>query len=201
MSEIVLDTRPRCASTGWYLGVPVPCELHLGHDVEGTLHHWTSPMDGAHSTEWATGDVNDDMPLGEVKSWFEGRLHGGMSTECPVCHQNAKVYRRTINASMARSLVRMYRIAGLDTINITKAIPADSREEGKLRYWGLVESAGKRGLWRVTEKGRDWLLLRVTVPRYCYVYDDVPIEMGGDEISFRDVVEMSDADYRELVGV
>lgn len=40
-ARIVVDTRPRCKSHGDYLGDPVPCDLHKGHDGK---HLWQMPM-------------------------------------------------------------------------------------------------------------------------------------------------------------
>ena len=114
--------------------------------------------------------------LADAKRWLKQRLlnKGGI---CPVCTQLAKVYRRQINAGMACSLITMYRNFGLEFGYIPE-LPAKSREEGKLVHWGLVVEAqeprpdgGRAGWWRVTEKGEDFILHGLKVPKHTLIYD------------------------------
>lgn len=37
MTGLQVDKRPRCKSRGLYSGLPVPCDLHRGHDGK---HQW-----------------------------------------------------------------------------------------------------------------------------------------------------------------
>lgn len=131
--------------------------------------------------------------LVEAQEWLRRRVDDG--EQCPCCTQFAKVYRRAINAGMAWSLVQMYRAARLEWQHIPTTVGGRSREEGKLRYWGLVEEelerredGGRAGYWRVTGKGEDWLYGRTTVPRYARIYDARCLGLVGDPTTLQDAL-------------
>jgi hypothetical protein len=119
---------------------------------------------------------DDSALLGEARTWLREQA-SGKGAACPCCTQFTKVYRRTLNAGMARSLVTMYRTAGLDWQHVPTTTIGGSREEGKLKYWGLVEEADERhggqraGWWRVTETGEAFLKGELQVPRWALVFD------------------------------
>jgi hypothetical protein len=116
------------------------------------------------------------IPLGQLRTWL--RAHADEGTNCPLCKQTVKVYRRKVNAGMARSLITMYRVGGLDWVHLPTQIGSRSREEGKLAYWGLVEEertlrpdGGRAGYWRVTPAGELFVRGKMTIPKYARVYD------------------------------
>lgn len=116
--------------------------------------------------------------LGEARRWLRIQA-AGKGARCPCCRQMARTYPRTLNAGMARSLILMYRLAGRDWIHIPTSLPARSREEGKLAYWGLIEEAqevredgGRAGWWRVTDLGERWVRAEAWVPQRLEVYDN-----------------------------
>jgi hypothetical protein len=123
-----------------------------------------------------SGHLGPHHTLADAKKYLKAKLLNGGGI-CPVCTQLAKVYKRPINAGMACSLITMYRTFGLDFGYIPE-LPAKSREEGKLVYWGLVAEAhelrpdgGRAGWWRVTEKGEAFIRHGLTVPKYALIYD------------------------------
>lgn len=96
---------------------------------------------------------------------------------------------------MARSLILMHQRGGSDWLHIPTALPARSREEGKLRYWGLIEESpieredgGRAGWWRVTAAGTDFVLGRSTVQKYARIYDDRLLGLVGDWINIYDAL-------------
>ena len=143
--------------------------------------------------------------LGEAREYVQA-LAMGKGGRCPCCGQRAQVYRRSINSGMAHSLVTMYAKAKLDWINVPLDVGARSREEGKLRYWGLVaEDTDKRldgghsGWWRVTELGGRFVREQATVPKYALVYDGVPLGLTGPEVGITDCLGEK-FDLRELLN-
>jgi len=125
---------------------------------------------------------------------------------CPCCKQMAKVYRRKVNSGMAFSLLSMYRLAGTSYLHLPTRLNARSREEGKLRYWGLVEEelekrpdGGRAGYWRVTEKGRHFIFGSIGVPKYARIYDSRLLGFDGPEVLFRDCLG-SKFNYDELMA-
>jgi len=129
----------------------------------------------------------------EVAAWVEGHRDEGI--HCPGCGQLAKVYHRRINSGMARSLIAMYRKAGTDFLHLPTAISARSREEGRLRWWGLVEEAteprpdgGRAGWWRVTDKGASFIKGHVAVRERALIYDNTLLGLEGPWVTIHDAL-------------
>lgn len=143
-------------------------------------------------------------PLAQLKAWLRSEADNGAT--CPVCEQHVQVYRRKINAGMARSLIEMYRAGGLGWIHVPTQVGARSREEGKLAYWGLVEEekilrpdGGRAGYWRVTPLGELFLRNQCTLPKYARIYNGRVLSLDP-----REKVTIKDAlgarfDYSELM--
>lgn len=146
----------------------------------------------------------DSMTLGEARQWLRERLVEGAS--CPCCTQLARLYRRPINSGMARSLIKMWRVGGLDWQHIPTSVGARSREEGKLRYWGLIEEeieirrddGGRAGWWRVTNHGYDWIHGLTFVQKYAWIYDGGLRRLDGPLINIQQALG-SKFDLRDLM--
>lgn len=154
-----------------------------------------------------TSPLDPTTPLVAVKTWLRARVDKGAT--CPCCGQYAKVYRRKINSGMARSLIRMY-LAGdqdkLNYIHLPTTIGSRSREEGKLRYWGLVEEeltkrpdGGRSGYWRVTPYGELFVKGLATVYSHARIYNGQCLGLSGAQVS---IIEALGAkfSYEELMG-
>jgi hypothetical protein len=141
--------------------------------------------------------LDDYVTLGEARQWLRDRVAKG--AECPCCTQYAKIYRRKLNSGMAISLIRMYRAGGTGWVDVTIEIPARHREEGKLRYWDLVEPGTTRGVWKVTPKGEEFVKEEIKVPSHVDIYDDKMLRLVGDPIGIRDALG-SKFDYEELMS-
>lgn len=135
--------------------------------------------------------VNDTIQAG--KQWLLSRLDDG--DHCPLCGQHAKMYKRKINAGMARSLIHMHRTDPNGGWIHVKVIGARSREEGKLAYWGLLEEqlgsglhGGRAGYWRVTDKGRAFILQGLKVPKYAKVYNGKVYGFEGTGVNIQDAL-------------
>lgn len=129
------------------------------------------------------------------KDWLLARVRNPGGTNCPLCGQHAQLYRRKINAGMAHSLIRMYRINGTGWVHVPTSVGAKSREEGKLAYWRLVEEqagkgihGGRAGYWRVTEFGEQFLRNQAQVPTYALVYNGRVMGHEGAMVSIRDAL-------------
>lgn len=130
-------------------------------------------------------------------------------TDCPCCGQRAQVYKRSLHSGMGRALVIMYRAAGTEWQDKTvtlRGVGAAARDESLLRYWGLLEEAavrredgGRAGWWRVTDLGRDFVLERIKVDKYVYVYDRECLGSDGPTVSIRDCLGTR-FDLRDLLG-
>lgn len=121
--------------------------------------------------------------------------------QCPCCDQKVQEYRRSINIGMVRSLVAIYRVTHepghSEWVHVPTEIGARSREEGKLAYWGILEEqharredGGRRGFWRITDLGKQFVEGRVTLPKYAYVYNGAVTGYSATErVSIADIDE------------
>jgi hypothetical protein len=57
-------------------------------------------------------------------------------------------------------------------------------------YWGLIQEGvelrddgGRRGMWRITQKGEDWIKGKITIPKYVRVYNGKCVGFTGEEIT------------------
>lgn len=157
---------------------------------------------------YARPGLSPGMALGAAQDWLDGRLDQGDT--CPCCGQMAKIYRRTINAGIATSLIKMFKASGGDGtawIHLPSQIGSKSREEGKARYWDLVEEevdfrredGGRAGYWRLTPKGVDFVMGMISIPKYTYVYNGTRLWQDGEPIAITDV-RGEKFNYNELMG-
>lgn len=149
----------------------------------------------------------DQMPVATARAVVMEQRYAKAGTECPCCGRYAKVYRRSITLSQVKFLARLYNIARKrDPANPTgvwvkTGIPEAGREKetlatrggdyAKLRWapWSLIEEReGERpdgsarvGYWRITERGIEFLLGAVRLPKYVYEWDNVPVQPPGAE--------------------
>lgn len=148
--------------------------------------------------------VSNAFSLREAQEWLQERVETGAS--CPCCGQFAKIYDRTINSGMARSLIAMYRVApDGGWVHLPTQIGARSREEGKLRYWDLVEEktdlrtdGGRAGYWRLTEMGVAFVKGVIKVEKYARVFDGKLLRLTGPMIGIREALT-DKFDYEELM--
>lgn len=144
--------------------------------------------------------VNDTIAAG--KAWLRTRLDDG--EQCPLCNQMAKMYKRKINATMARTLIRLHRVAGSDYAH-APSLPGDNHEISQLAWWGLVEEdgqprpdGGRGGHWRVSDKGRAFIFQGLKVPKYAKIYDHKLYGLTGDPVTIQDALG-SKFDLQELM--
>ncbi len=129
----------------------------------------------------------EDMTLAAARDVLRTLVYEGHN--CPLCTQMAKVYKRRINSGMAVSIIKMYRSTGLGWQHVPTTVGARSREEGKLRYWGLVEEesgkredGGRAGWWRVTPRGEAYVQHKLALPTYALVYNSRCLGHEGKEL-------------------
>lgn len=141
-------------------------------------------------------NLDDSTPLGAARTWLREQI-SDRGAKCPCCGQFAKVYRRRLNSGMARSLITMYRAAGTDWQHVPSTTAGGTREEGKLRYWGLVEDGGhtpsggqRPGVWRVTLAGELFVLGHTKVPAHALVYDSklLRLDTSRGEVTIREAL-------------
>lgn len=107
--------------------------------------------------------------------------------KCPVCNQNVRLQKYTINSEMAKCLIDLYKLnkshPEKNWFHVAEDIKISIKVSGafaKLRYWGLIQQLPKdssitvkrtSGMWRITDKGIDFVLNKISVPKFIKVYN------------------------------
>lgn len=96
---------------------------------------------------------------------------------CPHCHASMMEHRHTISYAMVYALKRLAECQGPTNIKFLGLTRNQWDNFQKLRYWGLVErvfdeKTGRRsaGVWLITRLGRDFLDLKVSIPKNVWTY-------------------------------
>lgn len=142
-----------------------------------TIREREDPPVAAPTRTESAREWDDATPLGEARAWLRTQIYGD-GAPCPCCKQHAKVYRRSLGAPMAVAMISAYREYGMDPWHLPTVTGGASGDVAKLVHWGfIVALAGTRddgstrhGWWRLTDYGRAWLLGRIGVPRYAFLY-------------------------------
>lgn len=112
---------------------------------------------------------------------------------CPVCGQYVKVYKRSVNSTMAGMLIRAYKKFGVNNrfhvsdIGLGKG--GGSGDFSKLKYWGLINeyydpeeenNGGKtQGYWKVTPSAAEFVNRAGTIQKYALVYNGKCLSLEG----------------------
>lgn len=141
------------------------------------------------------------------KDEFLAQLRGAWRTtieedggHCPCCDRWGKIYSRTLNKTMAKSLVWLtkHSLNG-EWVDVPMRAPrwlVRSNQLPTLRWWGLVERHGNddptqkhSGLWRATPKGVEFVRARIVVPKKVYTYNAEPLEFGDEMVGIKDCID------------
>lgn len=138
------------------------------------------------------------------KHWQEG-------VRCPCCNQLVKLYKRPLYGTIAVNLIRLYKLSHRDFHHITKILLPNSSGGGdfaKLIYWGLVEEQPKdpddptartSGMWRITQKGIDFVTGNALVYSHALIYDGQFLGMAGKEVGIKEILGKK-FNYEELMN-
>jgi hypothetical protein len=158
----------------------------------------SAPIPEQMSLPWSplvAEDVLPEITGGQTLAGAQSALKIGLAdgTNCPCCGKHAQNYRRSLNSTMARSLIWLVRMSGAsrEWVEVQEIGPAwllRSKQLPTLRLWSLVERRPKdpgdtsrrsSGIWRPTNEGIDYAYGRITVPKTVIEYRSQVI--GYDE--------------------
>ena len=136
--------------------------------------------------------------LEEAKAWL--RSHFKKGATCPCCGQFVKLYKRSLNSSMAVALLLIHkhymRNPGDGFIHVPSYLSScvstatvRGGDWAKLQYWGLIESdkekredgSKRSGYWKITPSGTAFVLGDIRVAKYVYLYNSKPTGMQCHE--------------------
>lgn len=135
----------------------------------------------------------EDFLAQQRESWQ--RTIAGKGGTCPCCERFGKIYKRSINTTMAYSLSWLVFTAPKDKLGWTDVprfgprMVVRSNQLPTLRWWGLVERNDEAakvldlkhvGLWRPTIKGVRFSNNQMAVPKYVFHYNDEVIRFSEE---------------------
>jgi hypothetical protein len=162
--------------------------------------------------------VEDVLPdpkgwsLRAAQSTMAGKLQGGQIRPCPCCGQKVKIYKRKLNANMARWLiwlVKAYRDARR-WWSVNEGPVLQNRKGGgdfaKLVHWGLIREkpneadSSKRtsGFWKPTKKGALFARMKIEVPSHVHLYNNEIVGWSDTPITIENALGKR-FNYRELM--
>jgi hypothetical protein len=153
-------------------------------------------------------DVFEIALLQRMRGKWRATIEDG-GGNCPCCDRWGRIYPRTINETMARSLIWLCEAPTENGwVNIPTHAPrwlVRSNQLPTLRYWDLVERAGSKsvdkkypGLWRPTELGRVFARDEVSMPKTVYTYNGQREKYGDEVIRISDCFG-SNFSYKDLM--
>lgn len=148
--------------------------------------------------------------LHQARQYLHENWEKPEGVSCPCCGQKVKIYKRTINHSIAAMLIKLYKLTRLtnDYVHI-KDLYLDGRrgsDFGILKHRGLITQKDNddpkkktSGYWRLTAKGQRFVEGREVQQKYISLYNNHFYGYSGPYISIVDCLGEY-FDYRELMG-
>ena len=101
---------------------------------------------------------------------------------------------------MARTMLKIFDASPREPFQC-RAIGARDHngDYAKLRYWGLMEPAGKAGWWRLTPLGRAFARGEAEVPANALTYNRRLYALVGDPVSIADCLA-NGGDFETMVA-
>lgn len=154
--------------------------------------------------------ITDMHLVKDAKKYITENFEEGVV--CPCCDQFVKLYRRQINVTMAKMLIKFYQMnqdeqRWYHISEITGSENTSGGDFAKLRFWGLVEEMEKdpddtetrtSGMWRITERGKLFARGELMVERYARIFNQKLYRMEGEMIDIRHSLGKR-FDYEELM--
>lgn len=137
------------------------------------------------------------MTLVEARAVVDGALRTGEGVECPCCEQLVKPYRRSLNHVNIRTMVWMYRTAGLRAVHIptlmSDYLPEFAHQGGHAtlaHYWGLLvetgpprDDGGRAGWWKLHTDAESFLHDELDILKYAVTYNGRCLRFEGEYVN------------------
>lgn len=154
----------------------------------------------------------------EVVSELKGLLWCKGGIDCFLCDRHVEIRKKHLNRSLVKALVRIYAYfeqadaeEWLHVANYLAQWKTEAMSRNGdftlLRRWGLIEAKRRidkkdKGLYRITELGRQFLRGEVTVPAFKFLYNSKVLEpdhtITVPLVTVHDVID-GRFDYRTFV--
>lgn len=139
---------------------------------------------------------------------FMEKALDGESRDCPCCGQHVKLYKRIVDSTIARQLIKLYQKNGKNEyVHVSQLIINGTSvcDMSRARFWGLIteqenknEDKRSSGYWMLTERGLNFVERRVKIPRYKMMYNKTVIDTRGEYVSIDECLGKKFS-YKELM--
>lgn len=147
------------------------------------------------------------------KKYLRENWDASNGVDCPCCGQLVKLYSRKLYSQMAKGLIGLYRLDRKKPnryfhITEIQGVVVGGGDFAKLAYWGLIVEQAKdesddtkrtSGFWAITQKGRDFVNVKITVPSHVKVFDGRTFGFGEKHITIQHALGKK-FNYAELMG-
>lgn len=133
----------------------------------------------------------ENQTLEQAKEQFNQEVKSKHGTTCPCCERFAKVYKRKLNSTMVRCLIKLSKLKeGYHHVSkIVEGISnTGTNDFSKLKYWGFIEdmvnldqSKKTSGFWKITDEGKFFVNSPEVAVAYKYalVYNGECLKLEG----------------------
>ncbi len=158
--------------------------------MQGIPASVTAPLIMSLADLLSLANTLQDVAVSVAKRIFMVQIEEADGGVCPCCDRFGKVYKRKHDRVMAEGLLWLYELSrkhGMEKFHNkgNKSPRHVVRNGGSLafnRHWGMVQqkpnpkdpSKRTSGQWRITTKGVWFVEGRLTIPKYCTIYNKVP---------------------------
>ena len=133
-------------------------------------------------------------------------------SDCPCCGQHVKMRSESLTRTVVEPLIWMAEnfcvidwsgrtpiLVEARWVSVSKSAPREfrtSRHYTRAKYWGLIEQSIEdsveeqltSGLWRLTQKGLEFISGNISLPKKAHVYLKVERGYDGDRIHVNDAL-------------
>ena len=132
-----------------------------------------------------------DLSVEEAADKHAQTLRDAKGLNCLLCDRWNQRYRRSVTSDMARVLKRL---ADIETetpgrfVHVYDELGVKGGDYGKLRIWGLIETNGESGYWRIKPRGIEFVNDELLIPKTVILLNNRIVDFVGADISFNEAI-------------
>lgn len=148
----------------------------------------------------------DEESEAEIRQTMEGlytylKRNMGKGCRCFGCGKNVAIDRRWLNVTMVKGLLWLYgqyKKRGRKWVYVpdAKSPLIRTNQHPTLKHWGLVDIHKRRGWFRISKLGIDFVEERAQVPAWVDIFDDGVLRASDEQVWVYEVHEEGDKAHR-----